>query len=205
MTDEGTETVARVCGPEDAPRVVEILVGAFFNDPTWAWLFPDPHHRTEQFRRVWGHFVQGALRYPSVWLNAGGTATAVWIPPGGTEFTPEQEAQWEPLLIELLGGGAARVLDALAAFDDAHPHGEDHYYLTLLGTDPSHRGKGLGLALLDDTLAVVDQDNKPAYLEASNPVNVALYARYGFRPYRTFALPGGPQVTTMWREPASAR
>jgi GNAT superfamily N-acetyltransferase len=89
----------------------------------------------------------------------------------------------------------------LQAFEDVHPHHADHYYLTLLGTDPAHRGKGLGLQLLEDTLQLADDDGVAAYLESSNPANVPLYARYGFRPYGTFSLPHGPDVTTMWRDP----
>jgi hypothetical protein len=43
----------------------------------------------------------------------------------------------------------------------------------------------------------------PAYLESSNPANVALYVRYGFEPHATIAIPhDGPTITTMWR-PAS--
>jgi GNAT superfamily N-acetyltransferase len=194
---------ARPAGPGDLDRVVEIIVGAFYADPVWAWAFPDPDLRRAQHRRFWRLYVEGAARYSSVWLNAEETSAAVWIPPGGTELTPDQEASVEPLLIELLGrAGAARVMDAGDAFERAHPREPGHHYLSLLGTDPAHRGKGLGLALLRQTLTRADSDGLPAYLEASNPVNVPLYERYGFRPETTFALPGGgPEVTTMWREP----
>ncbi len=192
----------RVVGPDELDRVVEILVGAFFDDPTWAWALPDPRLRREQYRLLWRLIVEGAARYPSVWLNAEETATAVWIPPGGTDMSVEQEAMVEPLLTEMLGDGAARVLGTFKAFAEARPVGQEHYYLTLLGTDPHHRGKGAGLRLLADTLQVADDAAMPAYLEASNPVNVALYARYGFRVRSTFGLPeDGPDVPTMWREP----
>jgi ribosomal protein S18 acetylase RimI-like enzyme len=190
-----------VCGPEDLDRVVEILVGAFYEDPTWAWAFPDPALRREQHRRVWRLFVEGAARYPSVWLNADETAAAVWIPPGGTEMSEEQQAMVEPMLVELLGADAPRVQAMFDAFEDVHPHHGDHYYLTLLGTDPAFRGKGLGLQLLEDTLQLADDDGVAAYLEASNPVNVGLYQRYGFQPYQTFSLAPGLDVTTMWRDP----
>lgn len=196
------ELDVKVATADDFDRVVEILVGAFNQDPTWSWAFPDESRRAEQHRELWRLMVEGAMRYPTVWTNADQTATALWIPPGGTEMSAGQTARLEPLVTGMLGDGAGRVMDAFEGFDSAHPEGPDHYYLTLLGTDPSHLGKGLGLKLLEDSLKVIDREGKPAYLEASNAVNVPLYARYGFEAVGAFQLPdGGPEVTTMWRDP----
>lgn len=188
-------------------RTVDIMVGAFYDDPVWSWAFPDQTRRRDQQRQLWRLYVEGATRYPSVWLNAGETAAAVWIPPGGTDLSSDQEAQVEPLLTALLGSdGAIRVLASEEAFADAHPRDVEHYYLSLLGTDAAHRGHGYGLALLEDNLDRIDGQDAAAYLEASNPGNVALYERYGFRRRSVFTLPyGGPDVSTMWRERRSER
>ncbi len=135
-------------------------------------------------------------------LSADATATALWIPPGGTELSAAQESELEQLLTELLGADADRLVAAFQVFTDARPTGDDFYYLTMLGTDPQHRGHGHGLRLLHDTLQTSDRAGACAYLEASNPANVDLYARFGFRPHSTFQLPrDGPQITTMWRGP----
>jgi len=56
--------------------------------------------------------VEGALRYPWVWLTAGRTATAVWIPPDGTDLSDAQEDLVEPTVIEMLGADAPRVMRA---------------------------------------------------------------------------------------------
>jgi ribosomal protein S18 acetylase RimI-like enzyme len=199
----------------DAPRratsldredAVEVLVGAFHEDPTWAWACPDAALRAEQHRELWRLFVDGALRYDGVWVSAGGTAVAVWIPPGGTELSPEQEQDLEDLLDSWPGEAPARVRHAVEQFEAAHPHGEPHHYLTLLGTDPGHRGRGAGLGLLAATLARVDEAGSAAYLEASNPANVPLYQRYGFAPVGSFQLGAdGPAVITMWRPAGAAR
>jgi GNAT superfamily N-acetyltransferase len=195
----------RVAGPDDVDDVVRILVGAFAEDPAWSWAFPDPMRRAGEHTRLWRLLVDGALRYPWVWLAPGGTATSVWIPPGGTDLSPEQEAQLEEMLVDLLGPGAGRVLAAFEAFERAHPRDAPHYFLTLLGTAPEHRGKGHGLALLAANLRLVDEAGLPAYLEASNVANVPLYERYGFVVHGGFVLPGGgPEVVTMWRDPRPA-
>jgi GNAT superfamily N-acetyltransferase len=199
------DQVPRVAGPDDVDDVVRILVGAFAEDPAWSWAFPDPVRRAAEHTRLWRLLVDGALRYPWVWLAPGGTATSVWIPPGGTDLSPEQEAQLEEMLVDLLGPGAGRVLAAFEAFERAHPRDAPHYFLTLLGTAPEHRGKGHGLALLAANLRLVDEAGLPAYLEASNVANVPLYERYGFVVHGGFVLPGGgPEVVTMWRDPRPA-
>ncbi len=197
----GQDRGPRVATHDDRDRVVEILVGAFHDDPTWSWAFPDPDTRPAQYRRFWGLFVDGALRYPNVWLTGDASATAVWIPPGGTEMSEEQEARVAPLVTELLGERAAvPVLELFEAFDRAHPRDEPHYYLTLLGTHPDHQGRGRGLGLLAETLEVVDAAGLPAYLEASNVANVALYERHGFGVHGSFPLPDSSgDVVTMWR------
>jgi ribosomal protein S18 acetylase RimI-like enzyme len=191
----------KVVDPAQVDLVVEILVGAFFDDPLWSWALPDPLSRRDQHRRLWRLCVEGAMRYPWVWLTAGDTAASVWIPPGGVEFSEEQAQRFSPIVMELLGPAATRVFDAFELLEQAHPHEEPHYYLSLLGTDPLHRGHGLGLGLLADNLLRIDEEQMPAYLEASNPANVALYRRHGFEVMTSFTVPdGGPEVSTMWRE-----
>lgn len=180
---------------------VEILVGAFYDDPLWSWAFPDDVRRREQHRVLWRLMVEGAIRYPWTWITEGGGATSLWIPPGGTELSDEAAEQLESVLVDLLGTGAPRALGALAALEDAHPRDTPHFYLSLLGTDPARRGHGYGLGLLADNLREIDALGMPAYLESSNPANVPLYARHGFVPVGVATPPGGPDVVTMWRDP----
>jgi len=194
----------RVASPHDRDVVVSILVSAFHDDPTWSWAFPDPSLRAEQHRRLWGLFVEGAMRYRWVWLTPGNTAASVWIPPNGTELSQEQEAALEPTIVEMLGADAAPVMQAFELFDRAHPREVPHFYLSLLATRVEHRGRGYGLGLLAGNLRRIDDARMPAYLEASNPANVALYERHGFEVRGSFKLPGhGPEVFTMWRNAAS--
>jgi len=125
----------------------------------------------------------------------------VWIPPGGTEMSNEQEAEFGELASSRLGEvGAAYLAQVMATFDANHPRGKPHYYLSLLATHPAHRGHGAGMALLADNLARIDEQGMPAYLESSNAANDHRYVRLGFEPVGAFQLPqDGPVVTTMWR------
>lgn len=180
----------------EALQIVDVVAEAFLHDPTWAWAFPDSSAR----RRWWQVCVHEALRYPWVLRTGGFEAVSLWIPPDGTEFAPDQEAQVPDLLRDLVGSREPEVTDLLRRFGEAHPRHEPHYYLSLLATADAHRGRGLGVALLRENLARIDLEGRPAYLESSNPANNHRYEALGFVPIVTFHAPGGgPPVTGMWR------
>jgi GNAT superfamily N-acetyltransferase len=193
---------ARMASRAEIPAAVEALARAFYADPVWSWAFPDPKRRLGQHRAVWALVAEAALDYESAWLSGDCAAVALWIPPGKPELRPEDEARLEEMLAELLGDGAARVLKTFERFEDAHPTSDPHYYLSLLGTHPDHRGHGLGMGLLAATLKRIDAEGAPAFLESSNPVNTPRYERLGFVVCGEFELPeDGPSVTQMWRDP----
>ncbi len=180
----------------DSPHIVEVIASAFLNDPTWSWAFPDPAGR----RCYWQLCVDSALRHPWVFRTPGFETVSVWIPPGEAEFSAEAEARLPALLDELVPSRASEVMELLNRFGVAHPRTEPHYYLSLLAVSDEHRGRGLGIALLQENLARIDRERMPAYLESSNPANDDRYQRLGFVPVSSFRAPGdGPVVTGMWR------
>ena len=193
---------ARVATSADLPAVAETMAAAFYDDPVWGWAFPDPERRLEQHRVVWRFVVESALDYDWVWLTDGCASASLWIPPGQPDLRPGDEERMVPLLVELLGDGAARVLETFERFDAARPRERPHYYLSLLATHPDHSGRGMGMGLLADNLARIDAEGASAYLESSNPANDHRYERLGFVRCGEFELPeDGPDVTQMWRDP----
>jgi GNAT superfamily N-acetyltransferase len=191
----------RVANERDLDLVTDTLASAFSTDPLWGWAFPE----REGLAAWWRFHVSSALRYQWVWIADEGAAASVWIPPGEVELTAEDEEQVEPLLRDLIGARAPDVLELLDRFERTHPHEAPHYYLSLLGTHPDHRGNGLGMALLADGLARIDSEGMPAYLESSNTANDHRYERLGFERVGEFARPDeAVSVSTMWREAAAA-
>jgi GNAT superfamily N-acetyltransferase len=191
------ENDIRVATTWDLDGLTETLSAAFETDPLWSWAFPERDDLA-----VWWRFLIGsALRYPWVWITGEYAAASVWIPPDGDELTAEEEERIEPLLADLAGSRASEILELLERFEASHPREQPHYYLSLLGTHPDHRGSGLGMALLADNLARTDAEGVPAYLESSNPRNNKRYERLGFRQMGEFMTPAGEHtVATMWRE-----
>jgi GNAT superfamily N-acetyltransferase len=198
MSREEVADSARVATARDLDGLTATLWAAFFEDPLWSWAFPD----RSKLEVWWRLFIASALRYPWVWVTGQIAAASVWIPPGGTELTDVEEARVEPLLTELVGPRAPVVMDLVGRFEASRPRAEPHYYLSLLGTHPEQRGRGLGMGLLAQNLSTIDAEGMPAYLESSNPQNDERYEHLGFTKVGAFSTPDDAHlVTTMWREP----
>ena len=189
----------RIATEADLDGLTETLTAAFESDPLWgSWAFPDP----EDLAVWWRFYIGSALRYRCVWVRGDCAAASVWIPPHGSELTEEDEERVEPLLEQLVGPRAPEVMKLVERFEASHPREPPHYYLSLLGTHPDYRGRGLGMGLLAENLASMgDAEGIPSYLESTNPDNNSRYERLGFRQVGEFTTPDGKRtVATMWRD-----
>lgn len=197
---QGSDDIAaaRTATAADLDQITATLWAAFASDPLWSWAFPGARKLD-----VWWRFlVEAAIPYRCVWVLGDYQAVSVWIPPGQRELSEADEQRVAPLMRDLLGARADDVLQLLDRFDRSHPHGEQHYYLSLLASHPTQRGRGLGMRLLAENLARIDEQSMPAYLESSNPANIGRYERVGFMPCGSFSTPDDSRtVTTMWRRP----
>jgi len=163
------------------------------------WTFPDAHARPAGLFRLMRAWAAAAARYPWVRMTDRAEAVAVWLPPGKPEMTAEEEAEFEALVGELVGGRAPELEALFERFEEHHPAEPPHYYLSLWGTHRDHAGRGLGTALIRQDLARIDSERAPAYLESTNPANLPRYEALGFERMGEFGPAGGPVITTMWR------
>jgi GNAT superfamily N-acetyltransferase len=191
---------------EDTDPVTATICSAFFDDPVWSWVFPDPDLRMAQFAAWWPVFLRAGIPDGTVFVTRDCEAAAVWVAPGAHEMRPDDAARVPELLRELVGDRVDVVLEGLMRFEANHPQDEPHWYLSILATHTAHRGHGLGMGLLAENLLVLDAAGIPAYLESSNPANDERYRRQGFEVVGGFEMPdgpdgAGPHVTTMWRTP----
>jgi GNAT superfamily N-acetyltransferase len=190
---------SRRATPADLDRMAATLWSAFGEDPLWTWAFPGARKLD-----AWWRFLAGSsLRHRETWVAGDFEAVSVWIPPGEKELTESDEARVEPLLRELLGPRSEQVMELLERFEESHPKDlPPHHYLSLLGTHADYRGRGIGMRLLAENLACIDEQRLPAYLESSNPANEARYERVGFERIGNFETPDGSRtVAMMWRDP----
>jgi ribosomal protein S18 acetylase RimI-like enzyme len=181
--------------------VAACLASAFYADPVWGlWAFPDERDRERRLFELMRAFVAAGVRHPWVRVAERYEAAIVWVPPGEPEMTAEEGLAFDRGLDALAGARAPELRRLFERFEECHPHGQPHYYLSLWGAHRDHAGRGFGGELMRESLALIDGERMPAYLESTNPANIPRYEALGFRSHGRFGPEGGPVITTMWRE-----
>ena len=183
----------------------EVLGRAFFDDPLLKYIFPDEARRKRPLTWLMDRGARYGLRYGEVHTTADVAGAAVWLPPGETDMTPLRMMRVGMLIAPLrVGLGAVRRFlasgDYLEEFHkrDVPPR---HWYLAILGVDPSRQGQGIGGALIQPIIARADSAGLPCYLETMKERNVTFYKKHGFVVVVEGDLPdGGPYFWTMKRE-----
>ena len=187
----------QVAREEQADQCLSLIVLAFSGDPAARFLYPDPTIYLSCFPRFVRAFGGNAFAAGSAHL-IDGVATALWLPPGSTG---DEEALMA-LLKETVPspGHLDNVLSIVEEMGTYHPR-EPHWYLPLIGTDPSKQGRGYGSLLLAHVTSICDREGLPAYLEASSLRSIPLYQRHGFDVLGTIQAGDSPQITPMLRVP----
>jgi ribosomal protein S18 acetylase RimI-like enzyme len=181
----------------DEASIVDVLVRANWEDPAARWVWPDSQQFLTHFPSFVRAFGGKAFAHGSAYYVDGYTGAALWLPP---DVHPDENA-----LIALLERTVSEQIqkDFFPVFEQMgryHPS-EPHWYLPLMGVDPSQQGKGFGSALLQHTLMQFDRDNKLAYLESSNPRNIPFYKRHGFELLGSIQIGTSPSIAPMLRRP----
>lgn len=188
----------------DIAELSQVLGRAFYDDPVMAWMLPDPVARRRKLHRVFAaltrhhHLSRGGVEVAAAGSVLG--AAALWDPPGQWRHTAGEQVRAAPGLLLAFGAAVRRGQQAEELMQRHHPE-EPHWYLAVIGSDPSVRGSGQGQALMRSRLDRCDAEHAPAYLESSNPANIGYYQRFGFEVTGEIVLPDGPSLWPMWRQP----
>jgi ribosomal protein S18 acetylase RimI-like enzyme len=179
----------------DRERAIAVIVLAFSRDPMARWSYPDPQHYLESFPNVVRALGGRGFAHGTADHIDGCTGAALWLPPG---VEPDHEALAKTMT-GVPAGLHAEVSAVVEQMMHYHP-AEPHWFLPLIGVDPARQHKGYGSALLRHALRRCDRDHLPAYLESSNPANIALYQRHGFEVLGTIQAGSSPPMTPMLRK-----
>jgi GNAT superfamily N-acetyltransferase len=187
----------QIATTSDEALAIDALVLAFSSDPAARWAWPDPHAYLQHFPRFAKTFGGEAFRHASAYRIAGYAGAALWLPPGVEPDEDELMGLLQDTAPEHIRNDLVALLEQMGRY---HPT-EPHWYLPLIGVDPSQQGKGYGSALMQHALVPCDRDNKIAYLESTSPRNVPLYERHGFEILGTIQVGTSPPIFPMLRRP----
>lgn len=192
-------TAIHLATRDDLPRLTETLARAFHDDPVVTHLQGGRYHH-RRARMGFEMLGRNMLEHGRVLRTDDFEAAALWARPGHWRMPVWSIVRTLHLSLGAYRTGTFRALAWLSRVEKVHP-AEPHYYLEVLGTDPSHQGRGWGSRLVQPMLDVADDERVGAYLESSKPSNVPYYRRFGFEVVREITHPTAPPVWTMWRDP----
>ncbi|MCY1141481.1 GNAT family N-acetyltransferase [Actinoplanes sp. Pm04-4] len=190
--------VIRDAHPHDHPAAAEVLAAAFGDSPVVGWAQPNPAARAAQlgfyFTALLRHTgVHGTIRLATadtrivgvaLWYRhtAGETGLHDLLPANGDSGVPESLHR------------LARLEHLLRKRRPVEPH----HYLAYLGVATGEQNRGIGTTLVSEYHDTLSAAGMPAYLEANDPRNRALYARLGYADHgAAITGHGGPPVYPM--------
>lgn len=185
----------RVATRADEATVVDIIVLAFSADPVVRWCWPDPHRYLAAMPAFVRAFAGQAFDGGSAFQTTDAGGGALWLRPG---VRPDEPAMGEVMTATMAASARDALFAAIGRTAAYHPK-EPHWFLPLVGVDPARQGEGHGTALMAHALAGCDREHLAAYLESTNPRNVTLYERHGFRALGRVPLGGSAAFVPMLR------
>lgn len=191
----------RVAAESEAGVAAEILGRAFVRDHVLTSFFRDDSPQAGRLAQYFGLECRLVLKgYGEIWLDDDLLGAAIWRRPGGYPERLRDSLPMVPRYIRLFPREFIRASRAMNKLWAVHPR-EPHWYLFAVGVVPEATGQGRGSALLAPMLHRCDEEQLPAYLEASSDANARLYERLGFEPRDEVEMLEGVRVRPMWREP----
>jgi ribosomal protein S18 acetylase RimI-like enzyme len=147
---------------------------------------PDFAQREQALRRYFEYSLAEAQRTGRcIVASDPALGAAAWLLPRAADVEAAESQAKSEYLASILGPRGndnyhrmVRYMEPLAA--RVVPGGS--WYLSIVGILPAAQGRGIGAALLDETLAEASDARVSCYLETFTPRNVRFYERLGFRP-----------------------
>ena len=180
-----------------ADAATSVITLAFSTDPVARWTYPDPDQYLQFFPQFIRAFAGKSFEQGTAYLAPDFAGAALWLGPG---VEPNEDALlgliWESTSSDVQKD-LFPMFEQMAGFHPDSPH----WYLPMIGVEPSRQGSGVGSALLQHSLANCDADGLPAYLESSSPKNIPLYERFGFEQIGVIRSGDAPPMFPMLRKP----
>ncbi len=192
----------RAATPLETDRLSHVLARAFRDEPFHRWIFPFEAERARKSARFFKVGLRESIERERVLTTQNFEGVAIWRAPSQPGPGPLRALRLGLQAGRLLGSSAPRVFRGLYELHRRHPRAPV-WYLTCLGTDPDHRGRGVASALLRPILDQCDETASRAHLVTSDEANLSFYRHLGFEVTTEFEIPHGPAAWEMVRVPDS--
>ena len=192
-----TQPIIKTVTPSNADQAIGTVVLAFSADPISRWFYPNPHQYLLHLPSFVQEFARKAVECNSAYYVEGYAGVALWLPP---DIHADENALAALLERTIPEEKQQEIFAFVEQMNAGHPS-EPHWYLPMIGVDPTQQGNGYGSALLKHALQRCDSEGKLAYLEASSPRSIPLYKRHGFELVGTIQVGNSPALFPMLRKP----
>jgi len=180
---------------ESVKNIIDSLLLAFSADPIVRWIYPSAQQYLSYFPDFLLAFGKKAFDSHTVRYLDDYAGAAFWFPP---HVEPDSDLLIETIQRTLSAEHQIEIFGLLEKMSHFHPS-EPHWYLGVLGVDPAQQNQGYGSGLIQDVLDLCDRSKLPAYLESSNPINLAFYEKHGFEVIGQIQAYSSPAMFSMIR------
>jgi GNAT superfamily N-acetyltransferase len=131
---------------------------AFAADPAARWSWPRGDDFLRNMPRLARAFSEKGFALGTAYEIGDFAGVALWLPPGVSSDEAALAALFESTVRANIRRDADEVFEKMAGF---HPR-EPHWFLPVIGVDPSRQGQRLGDRLMSHALERCDADGVPA-------------------------------------------
>ena len=208
---EGLVIVDRIRKGEDQ-KAARILAESFLTENFFKFMFegvePAKQIRaTLPWFRTWIKVFSDQGEIHTARVDGQLAGVAVRMPPGGFPPRGMRKVRFmfgiitSVLRMALTSSRALKFPKVAGIIGSLEPE-EPFWHMAWIGVVPEYRGKGVGAALADESVRLIDSGNAPGWFITFGPNTRALYERRGFvLEKEVVPIPGCPVMWSMRRDP----
>jgi len=198
--------------PGENEIAAQILAQSFLTENLFQFMFEgvEPERRsraTLPWFRTWINVFADQGEIHTARIDGQLAGVAVRMPPHGYPPTGMRKVRLmvgltsSMLRMALTKGRAIKFLKVAGVIEKAEPTGP-FWHMAWIGVSPEYRGKGVGGALADESVRMIDSGTAPGWFITFGPNTRALYERRGFvTEGEIVPIPGCPVMWPMRRDP----